>query len=258
MAPRLRDIHPVSALRPEEDVFLFRDTGMLAVPVAAPGYLGWLQATDPTPAYRTYRRHLQALLQDRPGRRPVLKSPFHLGRLGALLAEVPRGGGGVDPPRSRRGVGELVQPGRRARQRRRRPGGPGCAGPAVAGLLGGRAGSGADGQGRRRSGPLPRRGLPGAGGSAAITTAAAAAPIGTVWPTLGWTRPSSTGASRATATGWRRAPRHDPAARHQTDGQQGIRDGYPLSVGRILAAAAARLSMPIIPGRLGRSLPASS
>jgi hypothetical protein len=89
MAPRLRDIHPVFALRPEEDVFLFRDTGMLAVPVAAPGYLGWLQATDPTPAYRTYRRHLQALLADRPGRRPVLKSPFHLGRLGVLLAEVP-------------------------------------------------------------------------------------------------------------------------------------------------------------------------
>src|SRR5215216_5280450 len=36
MAPRLRDIHPVSALRPEEDVFLFRDTGMLAVPVSRP------------------------------------------------------------------------------------------------------------------------------------------------------------------------------------------------------------------------------
>jgi Sulfotransferase family len=89
MAPRLRDIHPVSALRPEEDVFLFRDIGMLVVPVAAPGYLGWLQGTDPTPAYRTYRRHLQALLQDRPGRRLVLKSPFHLGRLAALLAEVP-------------------------------------------------------------------------------------------------------------------------------------------------------------------------
>jgi len=89
MAPRLRDIHPVSALRPEEDVFLFRDTGMLAVPVTAPGYLDWLQATDPTPAYQTYRRHLQALLADRPGRRPVLKSPFHLGRLAALLAEVP-------------------------------------------------------------------------------------------------------------------------------------------------------------------------
>jgi len=89
MAPRLRDIHPVSALRPEEDVFLFRDTGMLAVPVTAPGYLGWLQATDPTPGYQTYRRHLQVLLADRPGRRPVLKSPFHLGRLAALLAELP-------------------------------------------------------------------------------------------------------------------------------------------------------------------------
>jgi hypothetical protein len=89
MVPRLGDIHPVAALRPEEDVFLFCDTGMLAVPVTAPGYLGWLQATDPTPGYQTYRRHLQALVADRPGRRPVLKSPFHLGRLEALLAEVP-------------------------------------------------------------------------------------------------------------------------------------------------------------------------
>jgi hypothetical protein len=89
MAPRLGDIHPVSALRPEEDVFLFCDSGMLAVPVTAPGYLAWLQATDPTSGYQTYRRHLQALVADRPGRRPVLKSPFHLGRLAALLGEVP-------------------------------------------------------------------------------------------------------------------------------------------------------------------------
>ena len=84
MAPRLRDIHPVPVLRPEEDVFLFRDTGMLAVPVAAPGYLRWLQKIDPTPGYRTYRRHLQVLSHHRRGRRPVLKSPFHLGRLEAV------------------------------------------------------------------------------------------------------------------------------------------------------------------------------
>ena len=89
MAPRLRDVHPLSALRPEEDVFLFRDTGMLAVPVAAPGYLRWLQKADPAPGYQTYRRHLQALLHDRPERRAVLKSPFHLGGLAALLEELP-------------------------------------------------------------------------------------------------------------------------------------------------------------------------
>ena len=46
MAPRLRDIHPVSALRPEEDVFLFRDTGMLAVPVTAPAT--WVGCRRPT------------------------------------------------------------------------------------------------------------------------------------------------------------------------------------------------------------------
>ena len=86
MAPRLRDIHPVPVLRPEEDVFLFRDPAMLAVPVAAPGYLRWLQEIDPTPGYRTYRRHLQVLSHHQHGRRPVLKSPFHLGRLEALLS----------------------------------------------------------------------------------------------------------------------------------------------------------------------------
>jgi hypothetical protein len=46
MAPRLRDIHPVPALRPEEDVFLFRDTGMLAVPVTAPAT--WAGCRRPT------------------------------------------------------------------------------------------------------------------------------------------------------------------------------------------------------------------
>ena len=89
MAPALRDIHRVAALAPEEDVFLFRDIGMLATPVAAPRYLDWLRASDAAPGYLTYRRHLQALLHDQPGRRPVLKSPFHLGRLQALLAMLP-------------------------------------------------------------------------------------------------------------------------------------------------------------------------
>ncbi len=84
----LQDIHPLSALRPEEDVLLFCDTGMLAVPVAAPAYLHWLQATDPTPGYQTYRRHLQALLQDRPGRRPV-RSPPSTWVDWPLLVEVP-------------------------------------------------------------------------------------------------------------------------------------------------------------------------
>jgi len=89
MAPALHDIHPVAALRPEEDVFLLRDSGMLGTPVAAPNYLRWLLETDPAPDYQRYHRHLQALLHDRPDRRVVLKSPFHLGRIDALLAAVP-------------------------------------------------------------------------------------------------------------------------------------------------------------------------
>ena len=98
MAPTLHEIHPVAALRPEEDVFLLRDSGMLGTPVAAPNYLRWLQETDPGPDYRCYHRHLQALLHDRPDRRVVLKSPFHLGRIDALLGCRARDDGRPHPP----------------------------------------------------------------------------------------------------------------------------------------------------------------
>lgn len=77
-----------------------------------------------------------------------------------------------------------------------------------------------------------------AGGSAAITTAAGAAPTAIPWPTSDWTRPRSTDASPATATGWRRSPRHDPAAPYQADRQQATQDGYPHAVDRIVASAA--------------------
>jgi hypothetical protein len=90
MLPTLRDVHPVRANQPEECVFLFRDIGMHAVALPAFSYLSWLQregagAID----YNAYRRHLQVLLSSRTDARPVLKSPFHLGHLDALLAALP-------------------------------------------------------------------------------------------------------------------------------------------------------------------------
>jgi hypothetical protein len=37
---------------------------VLATPLAAPGYLAWVQETDQAPEYHRCRRRLQALLHD--------------------------------------------------------------------------------------------------------------------------------------------------------------------------------------------------
>ena len=163
MAPRLRDIHPVPVLRPEEDVFLFRDTGMLAVPVAAPGYLRWLQETDSTSGYRTCRRHPTGVVAPSARAAAGAEVPLPSRSPRGIAGRGAGGDGGMDPPRSGGGPGQLVQPGGRARQRLQPPGRPGRAGPALARLLGHRDGSGAGGPGRRRSSPLPRRHVRGAG-----------------------------------------------------------------------------------------------
>jgi hypothetical protein len=90
MIPRLRAIHPLGAGQPEECIFLFRDLGNLAVPFPAFGYLRWVREVDAGAAdYREYRRQLQLLAVDRPGLRPILKSPFHLGHLDDLVATLP-------------------------------------------------------------------------------------------------------------------------------------------------------------------------
>ncbi len=90
MMPRLRALHPLGAGQPEECIFLFRDLGNQAVPFPAFGYLRWLRGDGAGAAdYGDYRRYLQLLASSRPGRRLVLKSPFHLGHLDDLLATLP-------------------------------------------------------------------------------------------------------------------------------------------------------------------------
>ncbi len=90
MLPTLRDIHPLATRRPEECVLLFRDTAMYAVPLVAFGYLRWMQGEGSGAVdYDSYRGHLQVLLAAHPGRRPVLKSPFHLDHLDDLLTALP-------------------------------------------------------------------------------------------------------------------------------------------------------------------------
>ncbi len=71
-------------------MFLFRDVGVYAVAFPAFGYLRWLRGEGAGAVdYGRYRRHLQVLLASQSGRRPVLKSPFHLGHLDDLLAALP-------------------------------------------------------------------------------------------------------------------------------------------------------------------------
>jgi sulfotransferase family protein len=89
MLPRLDDIHRVTTSQPEECNFLFRDIAMYAVPFPAFGYLRWVQGGAAAAEYGGYRRRLQVLLSSQSGRRPVLKSPFHLGHLDELLAALP-------------------------------------------------------------------------------------------------------------------------------------------------------------------------
>ena len=90
MLPTLGDIHPLATSQPEECTFLFRDIAMYAVAFPAFGYLRWLHGAGATAVdYSSYRRHLQVLLSAHSGRRPVLKSPFHLGHLDDLLGALP-------------------------------------------------------------------------------------------------------------------------------------------------------------------------
>jgi hypothetical protein len=90
MLPTLSAIHPLGPGQPEECIFLFRDLGNQAVPFPAFGYLRWLRGNGAGAVdYRDYRRHLQLLAASQPGRRLVLKSPFHLGHLDDLLTALP-------------------------------------------------------------------------------------------------------------------------------------------------------------------------
>ena len=53
------------------------------------GYLKWLLARDPRPAYAAYREYLQIFQAQSPNKRLVLKAPAHAGYLGPLAAAVP-------------------------------------------------------------------------------------------------------------------------------------------------------------------------
>jgi hypothetical protein len=88
--PRLRRIHPLGPGQPEECIFLFRDLGNEAVPFPAFEYLRWLRSDGAGAVdYGPYRQYLNLLATSQPGRRLVLKSPFHLGHLDDLMTTLP-------------------------------------------------------------------------------------------------------------------------------------------------------------------------
>ncbi|MCA9688486.1 MAG: sulfotransferase, partial [Myxococcales bacterium] len=91
-SPDLRAIHPLRAEAPDECSWLLSATAtslVNAVCAHAPGYAAWLLSTDMRPAYRFHREAVQALLWRRPGAQLVLKDPWHLWHLDALLDTYP-------------------------------------------------------------------------------------------------------------------------------------------------------------------------
>jgi hypothetical protein len=91
LAPGFFAIHPVEAHAPEEDVLLLDLSFMSPTADATlnvPRYSAWLRDTDQRPSYRMFRRAVQLLLWQRPGRW-LGKTPHHLENLDALLDVFP-------------------------------------------------------------------------------------------------------------------------------------------------------------------------
>jgi hypothetical protein len=91
LAPEFFAIHPVEAHAPEEDVLLL-DLSFMSPTVDAtqrvPRYSAWLRDADQRPSYRYFRRVIQLLLWQRPGRW-LGKTPHHLENLDVLLDVFP-------------------------------------------------------------------------------------------------------------------------------------------------------------------------
>lgn len=82
--------HLIRAELPDECGHLFKHTFLSSIYWQAPvhRYLDWYLQADPDPPYRDYRAVLSVL--DRPGRRLVLKDPFHALCLPSLLEVLPQ------------------------------------------------------------------------------------------------------------------------------------------------------------------------
>jgi hypothetical protein len=92
VAPDLPKVHFLDARRPDECHRLTGNTFTTMVyemRYRVPAYADWLAATDHAPAYQFHRAQLRAILWRRPGGPAVLKDPFHLWQLPALVGAYP-------------------------------------------------------------------------------------------------------------------------------------------------------------------------
>jgi Sulfotransferase family len=88
-APALQAIHPLAAREPEECIFALPHGMCYHNRARVPGYLDWYARRDATADYAYLRQQLQVLQWNQPPRRWILKSPFHLWKLDALLRVFP-------------------------------------------------------------------------------------------------------------------------------------------------------------------------
>jgi hypothetical protein len=88
-APSLRVIHQLDALAPEECIFALPHHMAYHTRARLPGYQDWYIRRDATADYAYLRQQLQILQWRQPQRRWILKSPFHLWHLDALLRVFP-------------------------------------------------------------------------------------------------------------------------------------------------------------------------
>ncbi|MCP4997146.1 MAG: sulfotransferase, partial [Gammaproteobacteria bacterium] len=92
LLPELASIHDLQANYPDECYPLLENSFMsysFCTHAAATKYLEWLSKQDMVLPYRYYRLQLQILQSCIPTERWILKSPYHLSSLDALLSVFP-------------------------------------------------------------------------------------------------------------------------------------------------------------------------
>ncbi|MCY3952318.1 MAG: sulfotransferase [bacterium] len=92
LAPDFKAIHPTDHGEPEEEVLLIDLTFMSQsgeATMSVPSYSRWLEGQDHTWTYEYFRRVLQVLCRQRPGRAWVLKTPQHMEHLDAFRSVFP-------------------------------------------------------------------------------------------------------------------------------------------------------------------------
>ena len=89
VSPVFPVIHPLEAWGPEECVFALPHSMSHYTRAWIPGYRDWYARRDATPDYAYLRQQLQVLQWRQPPRRWILKTPFHLWNLDALLRVFP-------------------------------------------------------------------------------------------------------------------------------------------------------------------------